>query len=114
MIRTINQITVHEGQGTKLTKVTCNIAYVTSKPNGDIIVHYSYLDEDGNELPVKKPTFDVLSENRQSMYDSVKLGLPSPDTDHKGHEWGAYWAAAKIEMVKTFADLTNVSEIEEL
>jgi hypothetical protein len=54
----------------------------------------------------------VSADDVEAMYSAIKIGLPNPDDGFSTYIDTVFYEAMKVEMVKTFSSLTNVSEID--
>jgi len=77
--------------------------------NGDINVVYEYLH---NGVEIQLDGFNVKASDVEMMYDVIKLGLPNPDDGFMNYIDTVFYEAMKIEMIRTFNDLTNISQID--
>lgn len=113
-LQTTIAIDVHDGQLTKNTKVTCEIQYVVSLPNGDKRVKYKYLDDNGDSISVKNDIFEAKAADIQPLFDAVSSTLTDINADYNAHEWDFYKEAAKMEMLSSFSGLTDTTQIVEI
>lgn len=107
-IQTKNPITFYPSVGMpQIGIVECKIGAVNAAEEVGKVIEFTYSSEG---IIIKRGKFEIPKEDIQALYGAVSADLP-PDSDYNIREWTMYYKGCAIEMVKSYEDLTDISQL---